>query len=484
MPYVVNALSADIEHSLLTARTRLEQLSVRAVEAQSLKCRKKPCQGQLEVPKSLRLPNRVHDTATTRSATYEAKLDHLLSQSVMSSMAAASLDSIAAGEQLMQLDQAITLTLQEIDENFSQAHQIVTSRILPAIREYESSCSQTWQSARFWKQFFEASAQVSLSQQPFEEVDGSFNNCSDTTEDQVLAKGSHDDITHVTQESGPMASPPRMSTSVYAYSNDSSQLDTPFERLKRDVEASRQDHLNKALERPLKEADMSMPTDSSVILSDIPKSSSPTKLRRRSSARPRISVVASRDGQPTTNPFTTGDASKSWNGIADLRTTPLRSNQHYRDESGDTSLALPDGMSPPVTMQFSVPQSKYKKTPAKEAARRVVHDLLRSVGGDEGDLILNDVSPSTAASQTTQRKSVVGTPLSKEAHHRRDSLPTPPTITKVYESTERSNGRAEAIHSRANLLLDSGEGMFENTFVGEDEESDEDDEDEEEDTSS
>ena len=147
-------------------------------------------------------------------------------------------------------------------------------------------------------------------------------------------------------------------------------------------------------------------------------------------------------------------------------------------------MALPDGMSPPVTMQFSVPQSKYKKTPAKEAARRVVHDLLRSVGGDEGDLTLNDVSPSTTASQATQRKSVVGTPLSKETHHRRDSLPTPPTITKVYESTERSNGRAEAIHSRANLLLDSGEGMFENTFVGEDEESDEDDEDEEEDTSS
>ena len=49
-------------------------------------------------------------------------------------------DAMAAGEQLMQLDQAITLTLQEIDENFSQAHQIVTSRILPSIRQYESSC--------------------------------------------------------------------------------------------------------------------------------------------------------------------------------------------------------------------------------------------------------------------------------------------------------------------------------------------------------
>ena len=46
-------------------------------------------------------------------------------------------DAMAAGEQLMQLDQAITLTLQEIDENFSQAHKNVTSRMLTSIREYE-----------------------------------------------------------------------------------------------------------------------------------------------------------------------------------------------------------------------------------------------------------------------------------------------------------------------------------------------------------
>ena len=52
-------------------------------------------------------------------------------------------EPIAVGEQLMQLDQAITLTLQEIDENFSQAHQVITSRILPAIREYEASCAKT-----------------------------------------------------------------------------------------------------------------------------------------------------------------------------------------------------------------------------------------------------------------------------------------------------------------------------------------------------
>ena len=122
-----------------------------------------------------------------------------------------------------------------------------------------------------------------------------------------------------------------------------------------------------------KMADMSIATDPSLVVSDIPKSSSPAKGRRRSSARPRVSVAS---GAP--NPF-----EKTWNGIADLRTTPLRPAP--RDDSDDMSLAMPEGMSPPVTMQFSMPQSKYLKTPAKEAARRVVNDLLKSVGGDDGD---------------------------------------------------------------------------------------------------
>ena len=327
---------------------------------------------------------------------------------VVSLMAHTPADAMAAGEQLMQLDQAITLTLQEIDENFSQAHQIVTSRILPSIREYESSCSQTWQSARFWKQFFEASAQVSLSQQPLEEFEDTFG-------EQSEQPSARDDSTHATHDSDPMASPPRLSTSVYAQAH----LETPFERLKRDVEASRMEDMSREASRKM--ADMSIATDPSLVVSDIPKSSSPAKGRRRSSARPRVSVAS---GAP--NPF-----EKTWNGIADLRTTPLRPAP--RDDSDDMSLAMPEGMSPPVTMQFSMPQSKYLKTPAKEAARRVVNDLLKSVGGDDGDMSLGDVSPSA------RRKSVVGTPLVKDTMRRRDSLPTPPTITKVYNRTSAAS---------------------------------------------
>ncbi|CEH15725.1 dash complex subunit ask1 [Ceraceosorus bombacis] len=62
------------------------------------------------------------------------------------------------GEQLMHVDQAITLTLQEIDANFAQAHQIVTGRILPAVKRYGVASARTWQGARFWKHFFEVSA--------------------------------------------------------------------------------------------------------------------------------------------------------------------------------------------------------------------------------------------------------------------------------------------------------------------------------------
>ncbi|KKK12696.1 hypothetical protein AOCH_000365 [Aspergillus ochraceoroseus] len=66
-------------------------------------------------------------------------------------------------EELEKLEQSITLTLQEIDHNFSRAHRIVTTSILPVVEQYAESSRDVWEGAKFWKQFFEASANVSLS---------------------------------------------------------------------------------------------------------------------------------------------------------------------------------------------------------------------------------------------------------------------------------------------------------------------------------
>ncbi|KAI1855837.1 hypothetical protein JX265_012100 [Neoarthrinium moseri] len=66
-------------------------------------------------------------------------------------------------EELEKLEQSITLTLQEIDHNFSKAHRIVTTSILPLVEQYGEHSKNVWEASKFWKQFFEASANVSLS---------------------------------------------------------------------------------------------------------------------------------------------------------------------------------------------------------------------------------------------------------------------------------------------------------------------------------
>lgn len=66
-------------------------------------------------------------------------------------------------EELEKLEQSITLTLQEIDSNFSKAHRIVTTAILPIVEQYAQHSADVWQGSTFWKHFFEASANVSLS---------------------------------------------------------------------------------------------------------------------------------------------------------------------------------------------------------------------------------------------------------------------------------------------------------------------------------
>lgn len=66
-------------------------------------------------------------------------------------------------EELERLEQQITLTLQEIDSNFSKAHRIVTGSILPIVDQYAKHSADVWDGSKFWKQFFEASANVSLS---------------------------------------------------------------------------------------------------------------------------------------------------------------------------------------------------------------------------------------------------------------------------------------------------------------------------------
>ena len=51
-------------------------------------------------------------------------------------------------EELEKLEQSITLTLQEIDSNFSKAHRIVTTSILPIVDEYAKHSNDVWEGSK------------------------------------------------------------------------------------------------------------------------------------------------------------------------------------------------------------------------------------------------------------------------------------------------------------------------------------------------
>ena len=51
-------------------------------------------------------------------------------------------------EELERLEQQITLTLQEIDSNFSKAHRIVTGSILPIVEQYAKHSNDVWEGSK------------------------------------------------------------------------------------------------------------------------------------------------------------------------------------------------------------------------------------------------------------------------------------------------------------------------------------------------
>ncbi|WVR09195.1 hypothetical protein IAU60_006257 [Kwoniella sp. DSM 27419] len=64
--------------------------------------------------------------------------------------------------QTEQIDQLNTLLLQEIDANFAKFHQIITSKVLPEIKRFAIAGEPTREAAQFWRAFFEAASAIRL----------------------------------------------------------------------------------------------------------------------------------------------------------------------------------------------------------------------------------------------------------------------------------------------------------------------------------
>ncbi|KJZ79948.1 hypothetical protein HIM_00662 [Hirsutella minnesotensis 3608] len=392
--------------------------------------------------------------------------------------------NLSLTEELEKLEQSITLTLQEIDHNFSKAHRIVTTSILPVVEQYGEHSRAVWEASKFWKQFFEASANVSLS--GYEELandddDGepdasTVDESTAMREDMTLDyTGQHDqDVSRATAAenstlhgdesllddgdlTGSTPRPPATKT-VQA---QLSHLESPYEAMRREMmkeegttrigDDDEEDSTVLFAQRTARLPDMSMTPRGSLDREDAEKSvprhkdpllhhvldktyrlqatphkpaykisplkkeagndktahawhespmSSPEMavptLRSeafmspyKANARQRLAAAARGPRTPGMSVQTPATAKKTRDAFArggESGAEREQGRQRYEidwdsDEDGEDG-DLYAGMSPPKTIQFALPPSKLLQTPAREASRRIVDDILIDAGAD------------------------------------------------------------------------------------------------------
>ncbi|KAI9715941.1 MAG: DASH complex subunit ask1 [Chrysothrix sp. TS-e1954] len=403
-------------------------------------------------------------------------------------------NNLTLTEELEKLEQSITLTLQEIDHNFSRAHRIVTSKIIPVVEQYARNSDAVWEGSKFWKEFFEASANVSLS--GYEEATDQ-DETADLTEttqtqdehDKTPMRARHgsetrgepheDDSDEITIPDSPSltinanttpknrrSDPSQKRARATAMGDAFADYPSPYETLKQDLEGTA------VAKGKARAVDFGTPGPNVKDYAEIPGRPSPfmstTKdakagqtadplLHRvldknyRVQATPR--TAQKRHGghiKATASTMTKVEPRKSNNILdsspmsspiaapqlrAEIFGTPVRSAPRTPglsvqkskgrtpfdssrkaadgerlawDSDSETSESL--GLSPPKTMHFHIPQSRLLQTPAHEASRRIVEDILATAGGasvtdemselqvddryDQDELELGDDSPS------------------------------------------------------------------------------------------
>lgn len=396
--------------------------------------------------------------------------------------------NLSLTEELEKLEQSITLTLQgdstayahqdalltsnpEIDHNFSRAHRIVTTSILPVVEQYAEHSKNVWEGSKvslllqiasmfkhnipqFWKQFFEASANVSLS--GYEEPPADEEATTTEEDDPTSTYNSPQPNTPSNQpypnENSLSPSPPNSTPRPPRQKQPiaTARYSSPYETLKRETlaaspSASTLPSTPRAADSPAPQYSPFAPPSTfhrtaqrtpanDVLLHRVLDKNwriqatphSTTRLPQRSKSftdatpkpstakkgRSRAKEEYDLDSSPAvpapqlhSEIFDTPARKSRIPGVSVL--TPARGRSHSAADSGKRGKQQPIwdsdsddddgdmgvGRSPPKTIQFHVPQPRLLRTPAREASKRIVEDLLLTAGGNVTDDLEED-SPS------------------------------------------------------------------------------------------
>ncbi|KAJ6604945.1 DASH complex subunit Ask1-domain-containing protein [Mycena sp. CBHHK59/15] len=325
-------------------------------------------------------------------------------------------------DQIEQMEQLITIKLQNIDENFSKIHNILANKILPAVKRYAVGTKPVREAANFWVSFYEQAAQIriptyddysTVNEVPSERGDlASEAESSSRTAEPVLQNEEHS--IRSTESSfmpgqAAFASTPATARGTHTFdtftshqSDDPSwtaSMESPLVRLDREVQNfSRQDHNISSgsklpslqFDQPLGDEDdtVQRPRTNKGKVKEPPEPLLHNVLRHTlySTSDVSLSDITEPISSPDTDPA-------NWSGLVDLRRTPLSTPQRKKShrnpsqsDDDDSFDGLPPGMSPPVLMSPARPprssaelQLLRGKTPAKAAASRIKNDLVRDI---------------------------------------------------------------------------------------------------------
>ncbi|KAH8549795.1 hypothetical protein BGW37DRAFT_558790 [Umbelopsis sp. PMI_123] len=252
--------------------------------------------------------------------------------------------------ELEKLQQNITLTLQSIDQNFAKCHQTIATRIIPQVEKYADASQGVWNGSKFWLYFFQSLDSSRTSLQVSDVMEGSNRPPLGTKES---AKGS------------PSA----------AQWSDHDDLQSPWERLRREMNLeAMSDTTSAGHTTPQKRDGIHQNTPSQSAQSNRLLGKVLNKHFKSSTGLPRpdVSSVSSSVPKPT---ILMSDTTSS-KGSPDVSLSRI---EHMSADDGDDETHK-SRYSPPRTIQFAVPRSQLVKTPAKEAAKMIVDDIMLTSG--------------------------------------------------------------------------------------------------------
>ncbi|KAF8338376.1 DASH complex subunit Ask1-domain-containing protein [Amanita rubescens] len=377
-------------------------------------------------------------------------------------------------DQIDQIEQLITIKLQNIDENFSKVHNTLANKILPAVKRYAVGTEPVREAAKFWTSFYEQAAQIRIP--TFDDHETVNENTESERDDPELTVQPQSDSVEPsmsTSESSFMpgqhaySSTPAIERTTHAYSNTDDQSDagsswaasveSPLVRLDREI----QDLAREVqLDTPNAETSLSLSLDS-IMGSQARPQSAKGKGREdapllRNVLRQNVFSVDATPGDTakvvsplkfkgktktpiskTHNPYLpTSIEPERWSGVVDLSNATPRGLKGAtkasrtvkdQDESFD---GLPAGMSPPVLMSPARPPRssaelgflRLGKTPGKEASTRISNDLIREIQQKSAKARRMFGYPLGGAESSSMTSSTVPTPpsLSRYTRHGMD----------------------------------------------------------------